>query len=66
PEGWVEYYRGGGIMPMGGKGGYAEDMAISYPYPGGMNDSWDHEEGRTCFERTIDPEVYRPYGGGVD
>ncbi|PIR97755.1 MAG: hypothetical protein COT89_03195 [Candidatus Colwellbacteria bacterium CG10_big_fil_rev_8_21_14_0_10_42_22] len=62
PEGWVEYYRGGGIVPMGGKGGYIEDMAISYPWPGGTNDSWDHEEGRACFERTIDPEVYRPYG----
>ncbi|MEX2052370.1 MAG: DUF5671 domain-containing protein [Candidatus Paceibacterota bacterium] len=63
PQGWQEYggyYGGGGIMPM-----FAErDKAVSYPYPypgGGMNESWDHEEGRTCFERTIDKELYPPY-----
>lgn len=60
PKGWQEY--DGGVRPMFG-GGFSEDMAVSsYPYPGGgMNDSWDHEVGRTCFERTIDPEIYPPY-----
>ena len=24
------------------------------------NDSWDHGVGRTCFIRTIDPQIYRP------
>ena len=57
PKGWREY-SGGGIMPM-----YEKDMYnVSYPYPGGgMNESWDHDEGRTCFERTIDRDIYPPY-----
>lgn len=57
PEGWQDYGKGG-IMPM-----YSErDVAVSYPYPGGgMNESWDHETGRTCFSRTIDPEIYPPF-----
>lgn len=57
PKGWVENNKGGfgGVMP-------ARDIAVSSrPYPGGMNDSWDHEAGRTCFERTIDPDLYPPY-----
>lgn len=29
----------------------------SYPIDG-SNDSWIHEAGRTCFQRTIDPERY--------
>jgi len=28
---------------------------------GGIDGNWDHEAGRTCFERTIDPELYPPY-----
>lgn len=24
-----------------------------------MTDNWSHEPGRTCFERTIDPEIYK-------
>ncbi len=57
PKGWVEY----------GKGGYGEvrpmqDVAVSsMPYPGAREDSWDHDAGRTCFERTIDPELYPPF-----
>ncbi len=60
PKGYVENSKGGGvygeIMP-------ARDIAVSsMPYPGGgMNDSWDHQAGRTCFDRTIDPELYPPY-----
>ncbi len=61
PEGWQEYNygKGGGVMPMTAE----RDVAVSYPYPGGggMNESWDHEAGRTCFARTIDPEIYPPY-----
>jgi len=65
PKGWQEYNYGGRPMPMydmamgGGEDGVTSMM---YPYPGGgMNESWDHEAGRTCFERTIDPEFYPPY-----
>ncbi len=59
PEGWVEYPKGG-IEPII----YREDGSVSsYPYPGpfGTNESWDHEEGRTCFERTIDTDIFKPY-----
>lgn len=28
------------------------------PYYTGEN--WEHSEGRVCFERTIDPDIYRP------
>jgi hypothetical protein len=35
---------------------------IAYPEPmgkpGGTVDSWQHEAGRQCFERTIDPDLY--------
>lgn len=35
---------------------------IAYPEPmgkiGGIGDSWQHETGRKCFSRTIDPELY--------
>jgi len=41
-----------------GGGGYP----IAYPsriYPdGGLDSNWQHEAGRTCFDRTIDPERY--------
>jgi hypothetical protein len=62
PQGWQEYNSyGGGVMPMMDIG--AKDIATSsYPYPGGgTNESWDHDAGRTCFERTIDPDIYPPY-----
>lgn len=40
-----------------GRGAYYDTMATSY-YPGFENDSWNHEPGRVCFERTIDPDKY--------
>ncbi|MFA6514800.1 MAG: DUF5671 domain-containing protein [Candidatus Paceibacterota bacterium] len=57
PKGWQEdSYRG--IM-------YAtkSDIAVSSaPYPsGGVNDSWSHESGRTCFTRNIDKDIYPPF-----
>ncbi|MBP6857812.1 MAG: hypothetical protein KBC11_01310 [Candidatus Pacebacteria bacterium] len=56
PQGFVENGRyGGGIMPT-------KDMAMTEPsFGGGMNESWDHQGGRTCFEREIDPDLYPPY-----
>lgn len=54
PKGYVET-SGYGTFP-------ARDVATSeMPYPAGGNDSWDHQIGRTCFERTIDPDLYPPY-----
>ncbi len=69
PKGWQEYnYGKGGIMPMAVREG-STDVAVSYPYPGpgggGVNESWDHQTGRTCFERTIDPEMYPPFENPV-
>lgn len=33
---------------------------VSYPYVNGMiNENWQHEIGRTCFTRTIDPSLYK-------
>lgn len=57
PKGWREY--GGGAIPMPYMEG--QDVAVSYPFPGGVNESWSHETGRTCFERTIDKDIYPPF-----
>lgn len=35
-------------------------MRIAKPYYGGIAENWDHEMGRHCFARTIDPDIYRP------
>jgi hypothetical protein len=41
-------------------GGYGiRDMAYPYYFP--ENENWKHEAGRSCFERTIDPEKYPPF-----
>ncbi len=58
PKGWREYKGYGGVMPM-----VERELAVSsYPaYPGGANESWDHQAGRTCFERTIDKDMYPPF-----
>ena len=64
PKGWQEYNYGGGIRPMMPVSEVGTDVAISsypYPFPSGTNDSWDHQTGRTCFERTIDKDLYPPY-----
>ncbi len=46
-----------------GRGGFSSGSSyaidMSYPVMDG-GDSWKHTEGRVCFERTIDPEKYRP------
>jgi hypothetical protein len=57
PKGWREYNEGG-IMPMIN---YAkETSSVSKPM-GGINESWNHEVGRTCFERIIDKDIYPPF-----
>ena len=62
PKGWREYSNGGGVFPTMAPIYYEKDSAVSYPYPGGgVNESWDHEAGRTCFSRTIDKDMYPPY-----
>ncbi len=42
-------YSGGGMYPTN----------ISYPSPvGGVSDVWNHDKGRVCFDRAIDPDKY--------
>lgn len=55
-------------VDMAGKGayssgGYGRDIAVSYPSMPGMpmNENWQHGAGETCFERTIDPDLYPAY-----
>lgn len=35
-----------------------EIIPIAYPIGTGMSQNWQHETGRTCFTRTIDPQLY--------
>lgn len=57
PKGWVPGATGGGVAyPMTA----TRDVSVA-PYPGASGDNWDHESGRTCYARTIDPELYPPY-----
>lgn len=59
PEGWQEFGKGG-VYPM--FSGREAAVDVAYPYPGGgVNESWNHEAGRACFARTIDPDIYPPY-----
>jgi hypothetical protein len=53
-KGWQENNYGGAV-PLYKE---ASDIAVS-PYPGGgINESWNHKEGRNCFTRTIDKDIY--------
>ena len=52
------------VSGSGGNGLRNQDRCLptTYPYGGaGTNESWDHSEGRTCFSRTIDKDIYPPY-----
>ncbi len=64
PKGWREYDTGG-VRPMMDYS-MKEAATVAYPYPGGgVNESWDHQVGRTCFERTIDKDIYPPFSKSV-
>ena len=39
----------------------AYPKAVPYPYAP-YNDNWNHDAGRVCFNRTIDPSFYPPAG----
>ncbi|MCE9585247.1 DUF5671 domain-containing protein [Candidatus Nomurabacteria bacterium] len=63
PKGWQENQSySGGVMPVAVRDITTTNVE-TYPYPGtnGVNNSWDHQAGRTCFERTIDKDMYPPY-----
>jgi hypothetical protein len=59
PKGWREYGNVGIAMPSVPV--YDKSVSNIYPYGGGVNESWDHQAGRTCFERTIDKDIYPPF-----
>ncbi len=62
PKGWQEY--GGGSRPYPATYPmYDMGEGVAMPSkPGyGINESWDHQAGRTCYERTIDKDIYPPY-----
>lgn len=40
--------------------GRTKPLLLSYPYPGGAIETWQHNAERTCFERTIDPDLFKP------
>ena len=39
--------------------GGSKAVPMMYPYPGGEIQTWQHEAERTCFQRTIDPDLFR-------
>jgi len=39
---------------------YGEDRP-AIPAGKGLSENWSHPEGRHCFERTIDPQLYPPF-----
>jgi hypothetical protein len=52
PKGWVsDNYNNN--LPV-------KSSPISLPFEP-KNESWKHDIGKTCFERTIDPDLYPPY-----
>lgn len=52
-QGRGEYGYGGGMSIQKPIGAYD-----SYGGVGGIADTWEHEKGRFCFDRKIDPELY--------
>ena len=64
PQGWQEYQKyGTGIaIPVASEVNVATgNVRDLYSTPSGANESWYHQIGRTCFERTIDKDIYPPY-----
>jgi hypothetical protein len=39
---------------------YKARSPVFYPYDGSFQQNWNHEAGRVCFARTIDPALYKP------
>ncbi|MEJ0002078.1 MAG: DUF5671 domain-containing protein [bacterium] len=59
PQGWQENQGYGGITPFMDTSVSARPVAA--PGGSGVNESWDHQAGRTCYTRTIDKDLYPPY-----
>ena len=61
PEGWNEYQNYGVIRLDSTLSEGSASAPVPPTGPSGVNESWKHEAGYTCFERTIDKEIYKPY-----
>ncbi|HLP86581.1 MAG TPA: DUF5671 domain-containing protein [Candidatus Paceibacterota bacterium] len=58
-KGWQEY--GNRVYPAYDVSYSEKATSVAYPSYGGVNESWDHGVGRTCFTRTIDTDIYPPF-----
>ena len=61
PKGWSESNYSNYNGPMFSGMDVKTSSSVAYPVGGGVNESWNHEIGRTCFSRTIDKDIYPPY-----
>ena len=53
-------------MTSNSEGSLGKDRAVPVPYYYDAESSnWAHGQGLTCFERTIDPDLYPPLDGSV-
>jgi len=46
--------------PTGSATDYRTPVAIQNGYLGGFDLNWSHDAGEKCFDRTIDPQLYKP------
>jgi hypothetical protein len=60
PKGWQEGNYVNVSGPIFREGEIKTDMEALYPAGSGLNESWSHDIGRTCFSRTIDKDMYPP------
>ena len=63
PKGWAESNSGSGMGLITNE--RSIDSVPAFPV-GGINQSWDHGQGRTCFDRTIDKDIYPPFEKNIN
>ena len=62
PQGWQENMNNGIIAPVPVPvGGVSDTPSVPVPAGLGINESWEHGIGHTCFTRTVDPDRYPPF-----
>jgi len=60
PKGWNENNYFNVTSPMFSGRDIKVETGLAYP-SGGINESWSHGVGHTCFTRTIDKDIYPPF-----
>jgi hypothetical protein len=49
-------------LPSDASGPNGMKTDLIYPaYPNGKIENWNHGKGRVCFDRSIDPDIYKPF-----